>query len=105
MNEERQGTIHPAGLSKREARHQVNLADREELQVTGVLHVDSFDDREIVLATDLGTLTVQGEDLQIRQLDLESGRFAVEGTINSLTYAVGNQRARKGQGLLERLLR
>lgn len=94
MNEEHQGV-----------RHQVSLVDRESLQVTGVLHVDSFDDRQIVLATDLGSLTIQGEDLQIRQLDLERGHFAVEGIINGLAYASGNQRARKSQGLLERLLR
>lgn len=104
MTEERQ--VNQTLGTRGEARHHVSLSDREELQVSGVLHVDSFDDRQIVLATDLGTLTIQGEDLQIRQLDLESGRFAVEGIINALNYSVGSQRGnRKGQGFLERLLR
>ena len=106
MAEERK-TGSASGRVDGEHAHQVTLTNREELRVSGVLHVDSFDDRQIVLATDLGTLTIQGEDLQIRQLDLESGRFAVEGIVNALSYAMGGKRDRKGkgQGFLERLLR
>ena len=102
--EERNNT-NSSARGRGEPVHAVTLTNREDLQVSGVLHVDSFDDRQIVLATDLGTLTIQGQDLQIRQLDLESGRFAVEGVVNALNYSVGNQRERKGQGFLERLLR
>lgn len=88
--------------------HEIMLTNREHLRVGGVLHVGSFDDRQIVLDTDLGTLTVDGEDLQIRQLDLEAGAFIVDGIISALTYsATGSQRdgRQRGKGFLERLLR
>ena len=85
----------------------VILKNREKLHVRGVLHVESFDDRQIVLDTELGTLTVQGEDLQIRQLDLESGEFAVEGLVSSLAYSAPRARDARGKAksFLERLLR
>ncbi len=35
-------------------RHQLVLAERERLTLDGVIHVESFDDREIVLDTELG---------------------------------------------------
>ena len=66
--------------------HQIVLRARQEATIGGVLHVASFDDHEIVLDTDLGTLTLLGHDLQIKQLDLAQGTFWVEGQIDSLAY-------------------
>lgn len=88
--------------------HSLNIVNREQVTVQGVVSVDSFDDQEIVIETDLGTLTLRGEDLHIKQLDLESGRFAVEGYISVCNYSTPRQRngrAPKSKGFLERLLR
>ena len=88
--------------------HEVVIQNREKLFVRGVLHVESFDDRQIVLDTELGMLTIQGQELEIRQFDLESGDFAVEGTITALEYSAArprDARGRGGKGLLDRLLR
>lgn len=93
------------GGRRRDGVHELQLVNREQLRVSGVLHVDSFDDHQIVLNTDLGTLTIAGQDLQIKQLDLESGRFAVEGLLTAINYSAGSQRDRRGKGFLERLLR
>lgn len=104
MAEERNFGPQGAG-GQRDNAHQVQVRNREQVQVSGVLHVDSFDDRQIVLDTDLGTLTIQGEDLQIKQLDLESGKFAVTGLVSGLNYSAGIDRERRGKGFFERLLR
>ncbi len=92
------------------AGHHVVLRAREEATIGGVLHVSSFDDHEIVLDTELGTLTLVGHDLQIKQLDLSQGTFWVQGLIDSLVYAAGRKgersdhRAARG-GVLGRLFR
>jgi len=90
------------------AGHEVTIVNREQMTIRGVLRVDSFDDQEVVLDTDLGTMTVRGEDLHIKQLDLDQGSFVVDGLITSLQYAAGG-RVRggktKGRGILDRLLR
>lgn len=88
--------------------HSVQIVNREQVTLTGVVGVDAFDEEEILLETELGGLTLRGEELQIRQLDLESGKFAVEGYITSLNYTMnrqGGRRSTKGRSFLERLLK
>lgn len=66
--------------------HKLTLDGRKKLNVTGVSEVVSFDDISIILHTPLGTLNVQGENLQLKQLTPEGGNVAVEGQITSLNY-------------------
>lgn len=87
--------------------HTLTVINREQVVISGVHAVDSFDDQEIVLETELGTLTIRGEELHIKQLDLESGRFAVDGMVNAFSYSARATRAgvRRNRGFLERLLK
>ncbi len=87
--------------------HEVHILNRESVTVKGVLHVESSDDQEIVLDTELGLLTVRGEDLQIKQLSLEEGSFSLEGNVIGLQYSQGgsSRSKAKGKSFLERLLR
>lgn len=96
------------GEYKPDMEHSVHIKNREETIIEGVVHVDSFDDQEIVLDTEHGSLVIRGEGLHIKQLDLETGRFQVEGVLHALQYSAGPKgRAAKGRskGLLERLLK
>ncbi|HAN95846.1 MAG TPA: sporulation protein YabP [Firmicutes bacterium] len=85
-------------------RHQLILAERERLTLDGVIHVESFDDQEIVLETELGGLVVQGEDLHIQELNLEKGSLLVRGYIQSVEY-LGDSLGKKSKGFLARLFR
>ena len=80
--------------------HRLTLDERKSLTMTGVTEVVSFDEGAVVLRTCLGTLLVQGQDLQLRNLTLDGGNVAVEGHISSLSY----EEPRQG-GWLSRLLR
>ncbi len=82
--------------------HQLILQDRRQLEMTGVSDVDSFDDSTVVAYTALGQLTVHGSGLHIRQLDLSSGSFSLEGQIDTLAYT--EMSAHRG-GFFGRLLR
>lgn len=83
-------------------RHQFTLTDREEMAVEGVVSLGSFDEKEIVMETEQGLLTVRGEGLNIKQLNLEKGNIMVEGTVRAVAY---EDEARQKKGLLERLLK
>lgn len=85
-------------------RHQLVLAERERLTLDGVIHVESFDDREIVLDTELGGLVVEGEELHIKELNLEKGNLLVSGYVRSVEY-LGESLGKRGKGLLARLFR
>ena len=66
--------------------HKLTLNERRQLSMTGVSEVVSFDDTPVILHTELGTLTVQGKDLQLKTLSSEGGQVAVEGTVSALIY-------------------
>lgn len=66
--------------------HKLTLNQREDMNLTGVTEVVSFDESAVVLKTNLGTLTVLGEDLVLKTLSVEGGQVAVSGHISSLQY-------------------
>lgn len=66
--------------------HKLQLSERESLTMTGVAEVVSFDENTVVLQTSLGLLVIQGQQLQLKNLTLEGGQVAVEGSIRALSY-------------------
>lgn len=66
--------------------HALKLTERTKLTMTGATEVVSFDEGAVVLGTALGTLVIQGRELQLKTLSLEGGQVEVEGTINALVY-------------------
>ncbi len=91
-------------LGNDERKHQIVLKDRESVTATGIVEVESFDDREIVLLTDLGTMVLRGEDLHIEQINLDSGEFICRGLITGVQYSAGTASSgRSKEGLLRRL--
>ena len=73
-------------MSETQLPHELSLKERRELTMTGVTEVVSFEEHTVVLRTALGTLIVQGRDLQLKTLSLEGGQVAVEGSISALIY-------------------
>lgn len=63
------------------------LENREKLSVSGVLDVLSFDDQVVILETELGLLTVKGENLRINKLSIDTSEVIVEGEIYNLAYS------------------
>ncbi len=85
-----------------DAPHHLILEDREQLSVSGVEEVESFDENQIVMYTARGTLVVRGEGLHIEKLSLDGGDLKVEGGIDSLQY---EDSPRERGGLFSRLFR
>lgn len=88
------------GENQMQLPHRLTLNERKQLSVTGVSEVVSFEESAVVLRTQMGTLVVQGQDLQLKTLSVEGGQVAVEGTVSSLHY----EENRAGGGWLRRLM-
>ena len=73
-------------MEERKLPHRLSLNERRELTMTGVTEVVSFEETAVVLRTALGTLLVQGKDLQLKTLSLEGGQVAVDGEVSALIY-------------------
>ena len=63
------------------------LENRSKLSIAGVLDVLSFDDQVVVVETELGLLTVKGENIRINKLSIDTSEVIVEGEISYLAYS------------------
>ena len=66
--------------------HGLQLENREKMRLGGVSDVSGFDESLIALTTDLGELSIRGEELHIEKIDLESGVLELRGRIDELCY-------------------
>lgn len=85
--------------------HRLLIQNREAVEVTGVINVDSFDDEEVILETEQGLLAIRGDDLHIKKLSLENGELAVEGLVLELAYFDDKRTRDRGKGFFERLFK
>lgn len=81
------------------------LENREKLNVTGIVDVLSFDDQIIIIETELGLLTIKGEDLKINKLSIDTSDFIVEGKINSLNYSNSDGNIPKSKNILSKIFK
>lgn len=80
------------------------LENREKLSVSGVLDVLSFDDQVVMIETELGLLTVKGQNLRINKLSIDTSEVIVEGEISYLAYSEVNQN-KSSSGLLSKIFK
>ena len=66
--------------------HNMILENRKSLSISGITDVDSFDEREIILYTQLGELTIHGRELHIDAMSVETGDMTITGDIWALIY-------------------
>ncbi len=63
------------------------LEDRGKLSISGVNDVLSFDDQVVIVETELGLLTVKGENIRVNKLSLDTSEVVLEETISYLAYS------------------
>ncbi len=74
------------GTSNMNTVQNVILENRQKLSISGVVDVLSFDDQVVILDTELGMLTVKGENIRINKLSLDTSDVVVEGDISNINY-------------------
>lgn len=83
--------------------HSIIMENRENLTVTAVTDVKSFDSENILITLQEGGLSLKGRNLKITQLDLETGTVAISGECSSLVYIKSG--AETGGSILKRLMK
>lgn len=84
--------------------HDLHMRNRKALELSGVQNVESFDSEEFLLRTELGHLTIRGDHLHIKNLNLENGLLSLEGNVHSLIY-LDPGAPNKTQGLFGKLFK
>ena len=81
------------------------LENRGKLSISGVLDVLSFDDQVVMIETELGLLTVKGENLRINKLSIDTSEVIVEGEISFLSYSDKEQEKQKSGGFISKIFK
>ena len=76
--------------------HNAILENRKRLLLSGVTDVDSFNENQMLLFTELGELLIRGKNLHINEMNVETGDFSVEGDIWALIYGDKDKNKRLG---------
>ncbi|MFF2450335.1 sporulation protein YabP [Neobacillus sp. NPDC058068] len=84
--------------------HDVMMRGRRLLDITGVKQVESFDNEEFLLETVMGFLAIKGQNLQMKNLDVEKGIVSIKGKIFDLEY-LDEQHGEKAKGFFSKLFR
>lgn len=85
--------------------HNINILDRTNIKITGVLDVISFDEEMIVSETELGVLILKGLNFHINKLNLDSGDLEIDGEIYSLIYEDKSSYGKAGSSLLKKIFK
>lgn len=81
MQQEKRQTV--AAIQKPQ---NIIMESRKRLSVTGVNDIESFDEHEVNVLTELGFLRIEGDGLHIGRLNTENGDLSISGKIRSVTY-------------------
>lgn len=85
--------------------HSININERNGIYITGVLRIDSFDDEEFLLETNMGYLAIKGENLELIRLDTKDGVVSIKGLIISMSYIEDLKKSNKQSSFFEKVFK
>lgn len=72
--------------------------------MTGIKKINSFDNEEFLMESNMGIILLKGKELEMIKLDTHNGNVSIKGIINSITY-VDDKYGGKEEGLLSKLFK
>lgn len=84
--------------------HDVIMKGRKFLDITGVKQVESFDNEEFLLETVMGFLAIRGQNLQMKNLDVDKGIVSIKGKVFDIVY-LDEQHGEKAKGFFSKLFK
>ncbi len=69
--------------------HELRITDRREICLSGIKKIDSFDNEEFLMESNMGIILLKGSNLEIIRLDTHDGNVKIKGKIVSFTYLDG----------------
>ena len=68
-------------------KHTVSVLARRQASIAGVTEVESFDEHCVIVQTDCGEMTVEGEGMHVGALDIAKGEIEITGHIGAISYS------------------
>ena len=91
-------------LSTNYGNHEVKITDRNIISLSGIKRINSFDNEEFLMESNMGIILLKGEKLEIIKLDTHDGNVRIKGRLNSFTY-LENHKKNKEESLISKLFK
>ena len=85
--------------------HAVTITERKNIIISGVKKIDSFDNEEFLMETNMGYIIIKGSELEIVKLDTYQGNVSIKGKINSLGYMESPNKKEKEESIFSKLFK
>lgn len=85
--------------------HIITINERKNMLLTGVKKIESFDEEEFLLDTNMGIIIIKGNNLEIVKLDTYQGNVSIKGKINSLCYVESKDAKQKEESIFNKLFK
>ena len=66
--------------------HEIRINDRKAITLSGIKKIISFNHEVFIMESNLGTLELKGNDLELNKLDTSAGNVNIKGNISGLNY-------------------
>lgn len=81
--------------------HGLTLENQSRANFTGIVSVESFNEKQVSVKTAGRSIIISGENLTVSKFNTENGTLAIEGRINEIRYIEKG----KAAGVLKRLFK
>ena len=85
--------------------HNVQILERKNISVTGVVKIESFDKKEFFIKTLMGYMLIKGDNLELIKLDTYNEIVSIKGIINSINYLEEENKKIKVESVLSKLFK
>ena len=85
--------------------HNITISQRKTINITGVKKIESFDEEQFLLETNMGFMMIKGNSLEIIKLDTYQGDVAIKGKIDSLNYLESLNKKNKEESIFNKLFK
>ncbi len=85
--------------------HSITINERKNTIINGVKKIDSFDNEEFLMETNMGYLVIKGSELEIIKLDTFQGTVSIKGHVNSLSYMENANKKEKEESIISKLFK
>lgn len=66
--------------------HTLKIVNRENISLTGINDLLSFDEELVIAESEEGVLVIKGNNLHVNKLDLDHGQLEITGRMSNLNY-------------------
>ncbi|MCX7696007.1 MAG: sporulation protein YabP [Caloramator sp.] len=83
--------------------HNLNMINRQKLDITGVVNVINFNEEQINLSTIMGQMIIKGKNMKINRLNVDSGDMCIEGEFIGINYL--NKQTSSSESIFKKLFK